>query len=359
MKKWVNVPFLIAAAISLHAETIVYVSPGAAGGSGRSADSPLGTLESAAAEVKKLKASGASGPYVVELQPGVYQRDGSFVLDASDSGDKSAAVVFRGSGKGEARLSGARSVKLSEFQRVTDEKLLTRLDPAARDHVVSLDLAALNITHAGPFPPKFEGRGGIFELFDAQGRLPISRWPNTGFSTMKRVLEVGDKNIPGVFEYREDRPSRWTENPDVWLCGQWRVGWEDPAIKVDHIDPAAGTITFAVGIPNGIGSKYRRPGGSGEEPWYALNLPEEIDQPGEWAIDFASGRLLLWPRPVPTRSSSPSLINRSSGSMERMTWSLRTWSLSILWVTESSLRVSNAAKSQAVWCAILRAAASS
>ncbi len=37
------------------------------------------------------------------------------------------------------------------------------------------------------------------------------------------------------------------------------------------------------------------PFGNGKEPWCALNLLEEIDQPGEWAIDFDSQTLFLWP----------------------------------------------------------------
>jgi hypothetical protein len=57
---------------------------------------------------------------------------------------------------------------------------------------------------------------------------------------------------------------------------------------------------FDAGMQNGIGYKYisnpddSRPG-NGKEPWYALNLIEEIDRPGEWAVDFTTGVLFFWP----------------------------------------------------------------
>jgi len=188
---------------------------------------------------------------------------------------------------------------LADFGPVTDGKILSRLDSAARGKVISAPLAKLGLKHAGPFPPVFSDSGGIFELFWNGKRLPLSRWPNSpdpkDWATMKQAVVNGDAKNPGTFEYRDERPSRWLENRSIWLKGQWRVPWEDPAIRVAKIDTANHHITFAAGIPLGIGNKYTRPAGNGKEPWCALNLIEEIDQPGEWAIDFDTQTLFLWP----------------------------------------------------------------
>jgi hypothetical protein len=56
-----------------------------------------------------------------------------------------------------------------------------------------------------------------------------------------------------------------------------------------------------VGVHGGIGSKYAAKGslGDGKEPWCAVNLPEEIDLPGEWCLDFTRQVIYLWPpRPL-------------------------------------------------------------
>ncbi len=291
--------FLVAALsmMSARADEMIYVSPdGSDSNSEKTAQAPLQNLAQARDAVRALKASGVSGPITVEILPGHYPQKEPLVFDARDSGSENAPITYRAKEPGTVKFTGARVLKPADFQRVSDPQMLERMDPAAREHVASLDLS--NVAHAGPFPIKFDDQGGLFELFDTQGRLQISRWPNDTRTTMAKVIEPGDKNTPGIFEYRDDRPARWLKNENIWLKGQWRVGWEDPAMKVESIDPTARTITFAKGVHNGIGSKYHRPQGNGKEPWHAINLLEEIDLPGEWAVDFSTNTLYVWPREV-------------------------------------------------------------
>lgn len=279
-------------------ETVLYVSPtGSDAAKGDSPDAPFATLVRARDELRNRRSSGSTGPFAVELLPGRYDMAQPLVLGPEDSGKDGAPVTFRAQKPQTAILAGAKHVKISECAPVKDPKLLERLDPAARGKVVSVSIEKLGLRHAGPYPDFFHDHGGIFEVFDEQGRLPLSRWPNAGFTTIKSVLKNGDEKEPGTFEYRDARVARWVGAlPNVWIKGQWRVGWQDPAMRVAAIDPQAGTITFATGVDRGIGCKYTRPKGSGKEPWYALNLVEEIDRPGEWAIDFASKQLFIWPR---------------------------------------------------------------
>ncbi len=265
---------------------------------GRSRETAFATIERARDEVRRVLAAGglSEGAVHVNLLPGTFLLDRTVAFTAADSGTPEHPVIYRANEPGSVRLIGARAFKRSDFQPVKDPALLERMDPAARGRIVSLAVGPAGIKHAEKFPDRFDDSGGLFELFVDGNRLPLSRWPNDGaYTLMGRTLVVGDKATPGTFEYRDNRPERWLKSPDVWLKGQWRVGWEDPAIRVARIDPASKTITFAVGIPNGIGCKYNRPDGSGKEPWCAINLLEEIDRPGEWAMDFSTGTLFLWP----------------------------------------------------------------
>ena len=171
--------------------------------------------------------------------------------------------------------------------------------------VVQLDLAALGIRHAGPLPDLFEGNGGLFELYCNGQRMPLSRWPNDGYTAMKEVLDggaAGPSAHGGSFVYRGERPARWAAAvPDgVWIAGFWRVPWVIQGVRVASIDTQCHVIAHAVGVPGGIGSKYSAEvngtrKGDGKEPWYAMNLLEEVDQPGEWCIDFKSHTLYFWP----------------------------------------------------------------
>ncbi len=290
---------LLSAAASLSAAPLkLHVAPGGNDkADGRSPAAAFATVERARDEIRTLKA-GPNAPadgFVVEIAGGVYNLATSLAFGPEDSGTAKAPIIYRAAPGETPRFLGGRVIKAAEFQPVTDPAIVERLDPAARGKVLAASIAKLGLSHAGPFPPVFSDSGGIFELFWNGSRLPLSRWPNEGATTMKEALVNGDKKTPGVFVYRDDRASRWLKNPSVWIKGQWRVGWEDPAIRVAKIDPETRTITFAAGIHNGIGNKYTRPKGNGQEPWFAINLLEEIDRPGEWAIDFDSGTLYLWP----------------------------------------------------------------
>lgn len=295
----VSVSALVAAPLTLH------VAPdGRDTANGRTPATAFASLERARDEIRALKTRAGRLPpdgVVISLAPGIHVRSASFELSADDSGTENAPIVYRSaSAENPARLMGGKTLPLSAFRPVSNPAVRARLAPEAASHIVALRLADAGLASIAEFPPVFDDAGGLFELFAEGKRLPLARWPNEGHATMKRVLVTGASRVPGVFEFTDERPLRWLNNPHVWLKGQWRVGWEDPAIRVASIDPAARTVTFAPGIHLGIGYKYitnpdgSRPG-NGKEPWHALNLIEEIDLPGEWALDFSSGTLFLWP----------------------------------------------------------------
>lgn len=240
---------------------------------------------------EKLK----EGAIVIHIDDGDYYLENGLKFSPKDSGTQQNPIVFSAINKGRARLFGGKIIEKSMWSSPKDPSVLKRIDPSATGNVLQLDLSAAGFHHTGPFPDVFSDGGGIFELFCNEKRMPLSRWPDEGRTTMQEVTINGDKNEPGTFIYREDRPTRWLEAPDIWLKGQWRVGWEDPAMKVGRIDADQHSITFAQGLYMGIGNKYTRPKGNGQEPWYAINLLEEITQPGEWCIDFKSQILYFWP----------------------------------------------------------------
>lgn len=290
-------PWLFLTSVAAASPLELFVSPRGDDANPGRPGAPFATIARARDEIRALKARNALGAEgaIVSILPGRYVLSQTLDFTAADSGAEGAPIVYKAAGPEPVRLLGGRGLALADFSPVSDAALRQRLDPAARDHVLALPFAKFALRHAGPFPAVFSDSGGRLELFWNGRRLPLARWPNAGTTTMKRVLTVGDARTGGTFAYRDDRPARWVHNPFVWLKGQWRVGWEDPAIRVARIDPAQHTITFAAGLPNGLGSKYHRPAGSGLEPWAAINLAEEIDEPGEWALDFATQTLLLWP----------------------------------------------------------------
>src|SRR5438445_13872614 len=123
-----------------------YVSPrGSDAGAGTIA-SPFATLEKARDAVRAAKQSGAAtgGTVTVWLRGGDFVRTNALALSAVDSGSEAAPVIWRAYGDERVRLIGGRV--LHGFQPVKDPAVLSRLDEAARGHVLQLDLGAEPLT---------------------------------------------------------------------------------------------------------------------------------------------------------------------------------------------------------------------
>jgi hypothetical protein len=291
----------------------IYVSAAGSDAADGSKGSPFATLERARTAILATNRR----PATVWLAGGDYYFNKPFELTAADSGTPEAPVTYR-SGEGQiARLLGARKIDAKDFEPVTGSETLSRVSKEALGKIVVLDLRKLGVKHTKRFPDVFNDSGGLPDLFFNGRRMPLSRFPNSGYMTIKRVLynaggptnwkdpknsqQKVDPNGPGgIFEYREefyDKHALWQRQVarGVWLKGFWRIPWQNEAIRIGSIDTVQHTVTFARPIPSGIGNKYTRPAGNGKEAYWALNLLEEIDSPGEWCVDFADGKLYFYP----------------------------------------------------------------
>jgi hypothetical protein len=259
-------------------------------------DGPVATLVRARDLLRSARRVGGSSPAgaTVFLRAGSYRLEQTLALEAEDGGAPAAPVVYRAYRNEEARLVGGREVKA--WKPVTDSAVLERLDPAARDHVLQADLRAQGIAEYGTLTPRGFGRpetpAGL-ELFFADRPMTLARWPNgDAWATIK---DAPKGQNGGVFTYDGDRPARWTQADDAWVHGYWTFDWADTYEKIASIDPAKHEI--ATRPPHGA---Y---GYSPGRRFYALNLLEELDSPGEWYLDRKTGLLYFWP-PTPIQQGT-------------------------------------------------------
>lgn len=273
----------------------VYVAPDGDGEGDGSREHPFRTLARARDAVRGLRTGGIRGPVCVRIRSGEYPVTRTFELTAEDSGTAEAPVVYRAEEMGKALFYGG--ARLRGFAPVNDPGILSRLPEEARGRVWQTDLRAQGIQDFGAL----RVRGGIgqppapptVEVFVNGRPMTLARWPNEGFVGIRELLEPGSAKDgkPSVFGYLDDRHARWAQANDAWLLGYWHFLWADATIRVAKIDTEARTITTAEpynyggrGMDNHQGIIY-----------YAFNLLEEIDRPGEWYLDRESGILYLYP----------------------------------------------------------------
>jgi len=254
---------------------------------------PFRTLERARDAVRADKSGGAT----VHVRGGDYVLTRSFQLSTADSGAEAAPVVYRNYGSERVRLLGGRT--LGAWKPVKDKAILDRLPAEARRHVVMCDLRAAGIADYGEMHSRGFGRPTVpshVELFFQGRRMTVARWPNNGFVD---IAATGDTAAPrdehgGIlgrkeygFIYEGDRPRHWKPSSDIWVHGYWAWDWANSYERVASIDVEKRLVRtvepFAIyGFRKG-------------QPYYFLNVLEELDQPGEYYLDRGTGRLYFWP----------------------------------------------------------------
>ena len=285
-------------------------------------DGPFATLDRARESIRALKASGSlpKGGATVSIRGGAYPLSATFRLTAEDSGTKTAPVVWRAFGNENVQLVGGKEI--TGFSPVTDPVTAKRLDPSAKEKALRTDLRAQGIVDYG----QITGRGGPgMELFFRDRRMTLARWPNEGWARIADVPQTGELvykgelphmrfGVPigkhyGRFTYDDDRPARWSDVDEIFLHGYWCWDWYDEFLRVKSIDPATKEIF--------IREPHSQYGYCKEQRYYACNILEELDAPGEWYLDRKGGILYFWPpAPIGEGKAFVSLLNDPLVSLE-------------------------------------------
>jgi len=298
--RW-RVVVLLAACSSLNAAVLeLHVAPTGSDTNPGTKDEPLKTLEAARDALRERRKPGEAA--AVRLAAGTYPRSKTFELDRRDSHTTYRSYTSHMSHTSHTpRIIGGRDIPASAAKPVTDEAVLGRIvEPGARSKILQINLRTIGITDYGELGPRGFRRAYIpapLELFIDGNAMQVARWPNTGEKhlPMGRVHEkgstprTGDYSFRvGTFEFGVDRPKLWTEATDLYVSGLFCYGYADDTIKVARLDPEKGTFTTT--HPHIYGFVKRS-----FCTWYALNLLEEIDVPGEYYVDTTSGVLYFYP----------------------------------------------------------------
>jgi hypothetical protein len=295
---------LCGAAIALAAPRNLYVSTTGNDSSSGTLRRPFRTLERARDAARRAGAGGVT----VFVRGGDYYLSQAFQLSRADSGTEAHPVVYRNYGNEPVRLLGGRLLR--EWRPVIEKAILERLPPEARSHVVVCDLHSAGIDSYGEMQSRGFSRPTAPshpELFFQGRRMTVARWPNEGFT---EIAAPGDPSAPqdehgGIlgrkefgFVYAGDRPRNWKPSADIWVHGYWAWDWANSYERVASIDVEKRLVRTA--------APYAVYGFRKGQPFYFLNILEELDLPGEYYLDRDAGRLYFWP-PAPTNAGETAL----------------------------------------------------
>lgn len=250
-----------------------------------SAERPFRTLTEARDAIRLQK--NASTAFEVVIRPGTYPVRETFVLDEADSGTAEAPVVWRAEKPGTVHFyCGA---KLIEREVVTDHAALARLRPEARGKVWQCSLKQSGVTDPGVMLERGfasyikDKEMPTVEFYCGGKRMELSRYPKTGFLVPKSLVQAGKVGgETSILEYDSPCHERWKDADDLWLFGYFHWRWADARIKVAKIDTEKHLLVMDHAYSySSIGTMSTEQG----IIYRAVNLLEELSEPGEWYLD--------------------------------------------------------------------------
>ncbi len=287
----------------------LYIAPDGSDDAAGTIDAPFATIGAARDKIREMKKAGTipSKGVVVYLRGGDYGITEQTVFTAEDSGTEEAPIVYRSYPGEKAVMVGGAPIALDAVEPITDSAILNRIvDESARSQVVMVNLkkqgfhnfgevyreGAYSYSYNFPSAPKVRS----LEFFCDGEIMTVSRYPNSGYMTIKQVLrdgyyyrsgeEYGDEMAGIEITTDDKRYTNWTQAPDAYLFGYWYYDWADQSMMIDRIDLAKGSIETDWSSCYGTLPNQR---------FYAYNLLEEIDLPGEYYIDRQNGILYFYP----------------------------------------------------------------
>ncbi len=267
---------ILALGLAMVAQGEVVVSPSGKDTNPGTDRLPMKTLSASLARARMIQS------HRIVVSGGEYQLNQSLELTKEDSG-----LVIEAKKGSRPLLTGCVTIQRSDWKPCRDPKVLDRIiDQTVRTSVVQIDLKNYisgELSPARPYGFTTPVSIASNELFADGEPMTVARWPNRGFAKIAKVEEAGngenDRDKPSRkprFVADSDRPKLWSNAKDVWLYGYWKFDWADESILMDSVNPENGEITLTKPHSYGVAK--------GAE-FFAENLLEELDQPGEYFLD--------------------------------------------------------------------------
>lgn len=282
----------------------IYVDSKAAEGGDGSFEKPFTKISEARDEIRRIKKTEGypEGGITVQLRGGDYQNLDGIRFTEEDSGTKEAPIIYRAYANEQVRILGGAEISFSNFNKVTNAEILSRLDSSMNGKLYELDMdkfgipaydefginghAASGMNTAGQNPTNGAAVPSVF--WDGE-TTSIARYPNNDYLQIDKVLSSGsttDFSEQMSFTIADGRIANWENAEDMWLWGMLRYDWSDIHMPIASIIPETGTINTKYSCDYGVLSGQK---------FYVYNILEELDAPGEWYLDKGTNTFYIYP----------------------------------------------------------------
>jgi len=238
-------------------------------------DGPFATLERARDAVRDLKKK-KSTDILVLVREGTYQFEKTVVFGLDDSGVGDSTITYAAYPGETPVFSSGREIK--GWKKVSGT--LAGLPDAAQGKVLEASVS-----------------GKFLTLYDDAGMLPRAQ--------SERFVPSGSVN---ELNYPKGLMKNWPNVTDVEIVVRPTRLWTMNILPVASVDEKAGVARTAISATYGMN----------KIGCWIENVVEQLDKPGEWALNTKEGKVYLWPRGE-TPVMAPQLIEfiRIEGDVDK------------------------------------------
>ena len=264
----------------------VWVAPDGSDRNPGTRDKPFATLERARDEVRAMRARTREKEITVNVQGGVYRLSRTLVFSLADSAGADSRTVFQAAPGETPVLTSAHPI--TGWRKA--EKLPEGFPPAAHGKVWVAEV---------PAHPGQGGRWMFKTLYAGDKRLPRARGP--GFAPTRRADAEGwsgrryyAENDSLDFPEGAIRP--WPNLQDVEIYVIPGAMWIANYLPLKSVDLAARQARTTVEATYAmVGIEIMRRVKCIAESVWVENVPEALDEPGEWVLNSVERKLYFWP----------------------------------------------------------------
>ncbi|SFJ07896.1 right-handed parallel beta-helix repeat-containing protein [Planctomicrobium piriforme] len=238
-------------------------------------DGPFATLARARDAVRQQKSTSPTDSFLVLIRGGVYSVPSTLVLNEQDSGTESAPIIYKAFEQERPIFVGGKTItgwtvwKDQILQANTREQGF----PATPFTQLLLNGERQHLARYPNFDPENPYGGG---------------WAYAAGKPVPMYVDVPNESLR-VFSVEEKDARKWEHPERVEVFTFARYNWWNNIVRLASFDPVSRNVTLV-----GDCSYAVRPG----DRYYFQNALEELDSPGEWYLDEATGIVYFWP-PAP------------------------------------------------------------
>ena len=269
----------------------LYVSAGAAASvADGTAERPFATIEEARDCIRDLDRSGLRG-IIVDIAEGSYDIKETISFTEEDSGTESCPITYKGSGK--VILSGGISLASSDFTKASGDTA-AYFPSDGSGSIVMADLKGYGVTPEYVrelFSQDNITYSSLIQLYKDGQLQTLSRWPNDTYAAiLDGDQRLYDENGKTGQKYRtyikvdqetEARILGWHDLATVFSKAMFSALWRPNNYRLISYDTGTGELVLP--YPGAWFSMTYCP--QKGMPIFFINIPEELDAPGEYYID--------------------------------------------------------------------------